>query len=415
MRRHALLLTTLSLAGCPGRPIPPDAGPDAAIDDARFMFDTTDVPLADIAPGTPWCALGHDVAGTVIPADFCVREFIAPDQLHEPRVMAFAPNGDLFVSAPNQSTGASISNGPGDIVVLADDNRDGVAEKYVFAHVPDVHGIAFGPDALYFTTLTTVFRTDYAPGQRVENLASRTALGSFPTNRAQRWTHGLARTHSGVLIATQGVWGAFCPDDNTGTAYRVEGGSLVVQATGFRNPMYVRCHPTDEVCLLDELGDDSAVGLAREKVVTVRPNTFFGFPCCAYADHSLSGETIAACSAATVANEDAWFPLNDTPFGLDWERGAWPAPYRNALFIAKHGSYYSNPRFQGTSIVFAATDPVTHAPIGEFQTFASGFGESSPQIRRATDVTFANDGRLYFADDTGGGVYWIAPTSLTRP
>jgi glucose/arabinose dehydrogenase len=278
--------------------------------------------------------------------------------------------------------------------------------------VPDVHGITFGPDALYFTTTSTVYRTGYASGQRAEDPTTRVALGTFPSNPTQRWTHGLSRTHAGVLIATQGVWGAACPDDNVGAVYRVDGGSLLMQAAGFRNPMYVRCHPRDEVCLVDELGDDSAIGIAREKVVTVRPNTWFGFPCCAYADQPLSGNTPMSCSAATVAAEDAWFPLNDTPFGLDWEPGNWPAPYRDALFVALHGSFYSSPAFQGTAIVFAPTDPATHAPNGAFQPFATGFTSDTSQIRRATDVAFGPDGRLYLADDKGGGVYWIAPVTL---
>ena len=36
-------------------------------------------------------------------------------------------------------------------------------------------------------------------------------------------------------------------------------------------------------------------------------------------------------------------------------------------------------------------------------------------LQRPADVTFAPDGRLFFADDLGGQVYWVAPDTLTRP
>jgi glucose/arabinose dehydrogenase len=36
-------------------------------------------------------------------------------------------------------------------------------------------------------------------------------------------------------------------------------------------------------------------------------------------------------------------------------------------------------------------------------------------LDRPSDVAFAPDGRMFFADDQGHGIYWIAPRSLARP
>jgi len=36
-------------------------------------------------------------------------------------------------------------------------------------------------------------------------------------------------------------------------------------------------------------------------------------------------------------------------------------------------------------------------------------------LDRPSEVAFAPDGRMFFADDQGGGVYWIAPLVLARP
>ena len=129
------------------------------------------------------------------------------------------------------------------------------------------------------------------------------------------------------------------------------------------------------------------------------------------------------------------FVLSDTPFGFDWERDLWPEPYKGAIFVALHGSFYTQPPWSGARIVFARVDPTTHMPLEGWRDFVGGFGcgmgerccegpgaKSTPSCQipgsvldRPSDVTFAPDGRMFFADDQGGGVYWIAPRSLARP
>jgi glucose/arabinose dehydrogenase len=116
-------------------------------------------------------------------------------------------------------------------------------------------------------------------------------------------------------------------------------------------------------------------------------------------------------SCATVDLEEASMPLNDTPFGLDWERGVWGGTYAHGVFVAKHGSFYHSPRWRSAGIWWAPANPSTHAPTGEFTLLVGGFAEASPELRRAVDVAFAPDGRLFFADDYGG-IFWVAPDTL---
>jgi glucose/arabinose dehydrogenase len=116
--------------------------------------------------------------------------------------------------------------------------------------------------------------------------------------------------------------------------------------------------------------------------------------------------------------EEVRFPLFDTPFGVDWERGVWPAPYQNVLCVGKHGSFYSSPSWLGAGVFCAPTDPSTHLPNAPFQIFVDGFGSqhmSTGQLFRAADVAFAPDGRLFVSDDIANEIYWVAPESLARP
>jgi glucose/arabinose dehydrogenase len=393
----SLLTAATLVAACSGSPAAP---PD--------QKDGSTYP-----PGT-FCARGKDVPGVTPAQGFCLREYA---RVGEARSLALAPNGDLFVGAPSTSTSGGASGGPGAVVVLSDDDLDGVAESSVFTadKVPDVHAVTVGGGYVYFTTKAEVFRMPYAPGQRKETPGTREGLGLPATyGGGGRWTHGLARSVGGQLVTSRGEY-AQCTTTALGGDVSTIGdqGALTVIASGFRNPMYVRCHAKDEVCAAMELGEDTRPG-AREKMVMLKtgaaPN--YGFPCCFTTDKKASDN---ATMCGEVTKEDAEFPLAETPFGFDWEPGVWGAPYTGAVFVALHGSAYSSPAWQGTRIVYAAVDAATHAPIQEWQDFQLGFGVGGTVLERPSDVTFAPSGVMYFADDHAGRVYWMAPADLAAP
>ena len=85
------------------------------------------------------------------------------------------------------------------------------------------------------------------------------------------------------------------------------------------------------------------------------------------------------------------------------------------MFVALHGSAYSSPAWMGAAVVYAATDPTTHAPVQDWQTFQGGWGPTSAILNRPSDIVFASDGRMFIADDQSGHVYWMAPTTLPAP
>jgi glucose/arabinose dehydrogenase len=379
---------------------------------------TTPPPNPDASATDPnWCGRGTDVIGAK-PADgFCLKSFA---QIPEARGIVFAPNGDLFVAAPSESAPGGANGGPGAIILMSDDDHNRVAEAHVFLSKLDdkgtkpteVHGLALGGGFLYFTTKATVWRTPYTDGQR-EAMGYPEDLGLPATyGTGGRWTHGLARSVSGTIYTSRGAYGQ-CGVAPGGDITSIgDAGALQPVATGFRNPMYMRCHRTDDVCAAMELGEDLLPG-ATEKMLILHPSTDYGFPCCMTKGKPIDNPMGATC--VDVTKEDATFPLSNTPFGFDWERGIWPAPYTNGVFVAQHGSAYSSPPWQGAAIVYAATDPQTHVPVQDWQPFQGGFGQGGSVLDRPSDIAFSSDGRMFFADDTSGNIFWMAPTTLAAP
>jgi glucose/arabinose dehydrogenase len=378
--------------------------------------DAASPPVDANATSPTFCGRGVDVPGATPPAGFCLKQYA---KVVEARTLTFAPNGDLFVGAPSSSAPGGASGGPGAILVLTDANKDGVAETYTFLSqlapkmpLSDVHGIAVGGGSLYFTTQASVWRTPYVDGQLIAS-EPPTDLGLPNTfGMGGRWTHGLARSVGGSLLASRGAY-ATCGSNDGGEISSVAAdGTLTMLASGFRNPMYMRCHRTDELCAAMELGEDLQTG-AREKMLIVRPNTKYGYPCCSTAGTPAPDSMGNLCT--DVVKEDASFPLSDTPFGFDWEPGTWPAPYAGAIFVALHGSAYSTPAWKGVGIVYAPSNPTTHVPTQDWQTFLGGFSANGTVLERPSDIAFSPDGRMFFSDDQGGHVFWMAPTTLLVP
>ncbi len=404
-----------------------DAGDSGAAGDGASRDDVTPSDSAGTPVDRDFCATGAAVPGLTAPPGFCVRKY---SDVRVARVMALAPNGDLFVAAPTNANATGISGGPGSIVVLHDDEGDGVIEETVFTTgVANVHGIVFSGGFLYWTNDRLVERTPYVAGQRRETAGARQLVIGGPVpdgmggmiedplaaqlQRGGRQTHGLAASPSGRMFVTRGEYSSCVLGPGgvqavgTGEVYNLGMHSLTRAIHGFRNPMYARCHFSRELCMVAELGEDQTTGAVEKLLVIPSAPQWYGYPCC----HRRGvGPQAASGSCNDVQQEAVSINLGDTPFGFDWERGRWPAPYRDGVFVALHGSFYTG-NFGGSGVVFLPTDPATGIPRQQapIPFLATTNGQPTRSLQRPTDVVFAPDGRMFVSDDYGGGVYMVAP------
>jgi glucose/arabinose dehydrogenase len=153
--------------------------------------------------------------------------------------------------------------------------------------------------------------------------------------------------------------------------------------------------------------------MGREKLVVIRSNEDYGYPCCAGRNASAPPGRQVGFDCARAVEELRTWPLHDTPFGMDFERGRWPEPYRGGFFVALHGEFVT---WRNTKVIWSPVDPATGHPTGAWQDLLTGFGTSAQGVQgRVADVVFHEDGRLFIADDQSGSVYWMAPETLAAP
>jgi glucose/arabinose dehydrogenase len=421
------------LAGCsPAAPTPPvDAGAADASDDRppgsfeRFcdlpgslQFTDTGTVVVPGGPGTEAVEFLH------LPAGFCAHYF---GHVGNTRQLRFAPGGELFVASPTTTTTSNAPDGQAAILVLPDDDGDGTADQAVayMTGLGSTQGLLFANDSFYYQDRTKIMRTPYVRGDREPRDPSEVAVDVTIYSSSTHWPKTLDQADDGTIYVGNGGE----QNEDCDMSRPFHGGILKIDGTpggtpvakGFRNPINVRCEHGHNRCFATELSMDyTATQGGREKLVPIRQGDDWGHPCCFARNVPAHGLNPAPdCSSMTP--EDVSFVIGDTPFGVDFEPGLWPAPLTRSAFVVLHGAYGM---WEGARIVSVDMNPADGLPypgtsvpgvaMGAMSDFATGWEDGSPGHGRPSAVIFAPDGRLFIGNDWGGNIFWIAPLTLTR-
>jgi glucose/arabinose dehydrogenase len=371
----------------------------------------------------------------------CVYAFAS--NVNRARQMAFAPNGDLFVSA-------------GSIVVLWDTDKNGTSaadERATFGTASGLnHGLAFSPDGkfLYVSSATTIYRWAYTSGQRMAAGAAQVVINGIPGGGHD--TRTLAFDSQNRLIVNIGSGSNVDEDSNdwvirsqirryTIPATIPEGGMAYlsgdVLATGMRNETGIFVDTDDRIWSVengrDNLSDNDLGGDIHNdnpgeeiNLVDGQGPKFYGYPQCfsefklntgglgqgsQWADQTLAAgiqKTDAYCRDTAQVRAPAWvMPAHWAPLGLVRYSGR-ALPMAGDLIVGAHGSWNREPatgrviaraRMQGSKIT--ALDII----VGEKD--SSGTLRQGAWEVRPVDVRQGPDEAIYVSDDNGNRVLKI--------
>ncbi|HVN86045.1 MAG TPA: hypothetical protein VMW17_14495 [Candidatus Binatia bacterium] len=437
-----------SLVGCPGAPtvtpiastttpsptatLPPTLTPTATATETASATPQTGAHFCDlpgslrftesgtaVVPGGPPAA--PSLSFLHLPAGFCAHYFAT---IGNARQLRFAPGGELFVASPTRTTGGGGPNGKAAIMVLPDDDGDGLADTSItfLGGISATQGLLFVPGYFYYQNDTKIMRMPYASGDRTPSAASEQVANITVYVSSLHWPKALDIADDGTIYASNGG-DQFEACDPThpfhGGILKLDGspGGAPV-AKGFRNPISLRCSRGHNLCFAIELTRDfSTTQGGREKLVPIRQDDDWGFPCCATKDLPFPDiRPVPDCS--TVAAENNSFIVGDTPFDLDFEAGKWPAPWGNRVYVPLHGAVST---WIGARVVAVELDSVTGELLpgsditgtgGAMKDFATGWDDRTLSHGRPSAAAFAPDGRLFLANDANGVILWIAPLDL---
>ena len=357
-----------------------------------------------------------------LPTGFCAHAFA---NVGNPRQLRFAPGGELFVASPTTATTGSGPGGQAAILVLPDDNHDGVgdAASVFLSGLPSTQGLLFTSGFFYYQDGTKIMRVPYSAGDRTPSGTSSQVADITVYVSNLNWPKVLDVADDGTLyVSNSGDQVETCTDPHPfhGGILKLDGspgGTPVVQ--GLRLPGGLRCSHGFDLCFATEMTRDFSdmVG-GRSKVVPIRQGDDWGYPCCATQNLPFTDiSPVPDCS--TVAAENVSLAVRDRPNDLDFSPATWPAPWSNSAFVTQHGEEGD---WKGARVVAIQTDgmsgqllpssDVGGSNTGAMSDFATGWDGTMQTHGRPANVAFASDGRLFLGNDTNGDIVWIAPLDL---
>ena len=389
--------------------------------------------------------------------------------LRAPRMMVYAPNGDLFVSSP----------GANNITVLRDANNDGVFESQsVYAQgappaprgggpppnpaggqraggqgraagpppgpgrgappvlgaaapactpPPDFavkgpgtlaapFGLAFHDGYLYVGNTASLVRYKYTNGD-LQAQGEPEKLLDLPNGGHSTRNIIFNRAGTKMYIAVGSQSNNDAGEDCRRAAileFNPDGTGYRVYASGIRNPVGLALQPGTDIIWTamnerDNLGDD----LVPDYATSVKDGGFYGWP------YSYIGENYDPRYIGSFPDlvkrtivPDVLLPAHAAALGITFYTGnQFPQRFRNGGFVALHGSWNRSVA-SGYKVVFF---PMVNGKPGPIEDFLTGFlasdganDTSIEQWGRPVGVTVARDGSLLVSDDTGNRIWRIS-------
>ena len=316
------------------------------------------------------------------------------------RAMARAENGKIYIG----------TRGIGRVYELTDHGVTRSA-RVVVDKLVQPSGVAYANGALYVMAIDKVLRFDGIASNPAVAAVDMTAAFKLPPEQHHNWKF-INFGPDGKLYVP---FGAPCNICEPGAEYaqirryNADGSGMEVIARGVRNTQGFAWHPeTREMWFTDHgrdwMGDD---GPPDELNRMVKTGLNFGFPYC-HANGMADRDFPRANACADVTLPVQTMGPHSAVMGLHFYTGAmFPAEYRNALFVARKGSWNRTQKF-GYDVVIVHTDAQGSNP--RIQPFMTGFLDASNDnfSGRPTYLLQLPDGSLLISDEQLGAIYRIS-------
>jgi len=337
-----------------------------------------------------------------LPPGFAIAVF-AQDILLA-RQLAVGPNGTVFVGTRGDK-----------VYALVDKNNDFRADEVITVarglNAPN--GVAFYKGSLYIAEINRVSRIDFGDKPVYANAPMKTVNDSFPRDTHHGYKY-IKVGPDGKLYIPQGSPCNVClpKDERYGTIMRMnlDGSGLEVFARGIRNSVGFAFHPvTGELWFTDNGRDLLGDNIPPDELNHARvAGLHFGFPFL-HGNRVRDPEFGASLPAAGITTPVQELGPHVASLGMTFYTGTqFPAEYRNAIFIAEHGSWNRSIPigYRVTTVRLSGDSSSGYGAFG--QGWMNPTGGRANAWGRPVDVAVYADGSLLVSDDAAGAVYRIS-------
>ncbi|MGC2234706.1 MAG: YbhB/YbcL family Raf kinase inhibitor-like protein [Pyrinomonadaceae bacterium] len=351
-----------------------------------------------------------------LPAGFSIAKFA---EISNPRMLAVAPDGTIYVS---QRT-------PGTLSMLKDTNGDGVADvQKVVAEKKQMHGVYVDGGKIYLVTVKEVFVADIKSDGTLGEL--RMIIDDLPDG-GQHPNRTIA-IHDGKLYITVGSTCNACDESNVENATilttDLNGKNRKIYASGLRNTIGFGWHPVSGKMFgmdhgIDMLGDNDQEEELNELVEGMKYGWAYVYAGGKLNPHNKPPKELGLTSedwAKQSKNPVLLYMPHAAPMQMAFYTGSmFPAEYKNDAFVAMRGSWNRNPPsgYEVVRIRFDAQGNPT-----KFEPFLTGFlikggsdNGKDAHFARLAGLATMKDGSMLVADDTNNIIYRVSYNQKTMP
>lgn len=328
------------------------------------------------------------------------------------RSMALGPKGTIFVGS---RTGDKVH-------ALVDQDGDHRADTTIViaSGLNQPNGVAIRNGALYVATTNSVLRFDDIEQHLDAPPTPVTIRADLPTSRGGHAWKFLAFGPDDLLYVSVGSTCNVCVADPlyaTIVRMKPDGSNMEMFAEGVRNTVGFDWHPVTKEMWFSENGRDGMGDDVPGDELNIAPKAgmHFGFPFCHQGD--ISDPQFGAQRACSTTEPPALtLGAHVAALGVMFYTGSmFPAAYKNAVFVAEHGSWNrSTP--SGFRVMVGNTDG---RRITNYRPFLDGFlapgterlpGRGSWELAsgRPVDVLQMPDGSILISDDHRGRIIRVS-------
>jgi len=317
-----------------------------------------------------------------------------------PRLMAFGPNGVLYVAL--RDTGSVVAVPQADTAVTVVRGLNGP------------HSLTFVNDDLYVAVDDGVVRLR---GAITSDLVIRSGAERVLTVPAggQHSTRTAALHPDGHILVSAGSTCNFCAESDARraaiTRYENDGSGATLFASGLRNSVGLAWHPlTGELWATDNGGDGLGNDVPPDEINIIRQGGDYGWPDCMGDRQPVNWDARAnpaRCPGTTPPEQP--LQAHSAPLGISFYTGdQFPASYQNDAFVAFHGSWN---RDEPTGYKVVRIHAVSGRAAG-VEDFLWGFLDPATRSwsGRPVHPLPGPDGALYISDDATGNIYRVVYT-----
>lgn len=351
-----------------------------------------------ISDGTEASSLQENLALIKLPPGFSIS--IYAQEVENARQLALGDHGTVFAGSLKA----------GKVHAVVDGDGDNVAEGlYLIAEGLNMpSGVEFRFGSLYVGAVDRILRYDDIESILDQPPAPELVTGALPDKTHHGWKY-LRFGPDNYLYVPVGAPCNICDEPGFAQIRRMfaDGSGDEVYVSGVRNSLGLAFNPANgELWFTDNgrdlLGEDIP---ADELNHVTSPGQNFGFPYCHQGD-LLDPEFGVGKSCDDYTAPAARLGAHVASLGLTFYTGSqFPANYKGALFIARHGSWN---RAEKVGYDIAVVRFSAAGDALEPEVFASGWLQGQEDWGRPNDVMQLPDGSLLISDDKANAVYRIS-------